>query len=123
MAAINLTRDCLQKFQHSRAFGSSPFGLPVVVAWADLLVTISSRWHTQAFGTTFIAEEQTRLLVVCFGASLLATWTAICYFNMHHLYLNIKFYQCKKSTKNSNKHLSLVCPLTNLYLVMVRAIQ
>jgi len=50
---------------HSRAFGSSPFGLPVVVAGAHLLVAIGSRRHTQAFRTTLLAEEQTWLLVLC----------------------------------------------------------
>jgi len=52
------------KFEALGAFGSSSFGLPVVVARANLLVAISSRRHTQALGTALLAEKQTRFLVL-----------------------------------------------------------
>jgi hypothetical protein len=40
-----------------RAFGSSPFGLPVVIARANLLVAIKSRRHTQTLCTTLVTKE------------------------------------------------------------------
>jgi len=40
-----------------RAFGSSPFGLPVVVARANLLVAIIARRHTQTLSTTLVTKE------------------------------------------------------------------
>ncbi len=49
----------------SRAFGTSSFCLPIVVARAGLLVSISSRRHTQALCTTLLTEEHAWLLVSC----------------------------------------------------------
>jgi hypothetical protein len=55
----------LVKFQLLRTFGSSSFGLPVVIAWTYFFVSIGTTRHTQAFGTTFLTKEQAWLLVLC----------------------------------------------------------
>jgi len=81
------------KIEDLRAFGSSPFGLPIVVTGAYLLVAVGSRGHTQAFRTTLLAEEQTWLLVLCVRTSIRTTRTTICNNNnfINHFYnLNIK---------------------------------
>ena len=49
-----------------RTFRPASLGLPVIVARADLLVTIRPWRHAQAFRATLLAEEHARLLVRCF---------------------------------------------------------
>lgn len=65
-------------FPLSRAFGSSSLGLPVIVAGANLLVSIGSRRHTQAFSTTLLAEEHAWLLVRRLRAPTRAPPSALC---------------------------------------------
>lgn len=54
---------------HSRAFGSSTLGLPVVVAGAHRLVPIVARRDTQTLGTAFLAEEHAGLVILCLCTS------------------------------------------------------
>ena len=61
-----------------RAFGASSLGLPVVVAWAILFVSICARRHTQALGTALLTEKHAWLLVCCSRASGSASWTTFC---------------------------------------------
>lgn len=49
----------------SRAFGASSFSLPLIIAGTRLLVAISPIRHTQALGTTLLAEEHAWLLERC----------------------------------------------------------
>lgn len=63
--------------EKSRAFWSTKLSLPVVVARTDLLVAIRTWRNTQALGTTFVAEEQTWLLVFCIRASMSTPWPTL----------------------------------------------
>ncbi len=60
-----------------RALGASSLCLPVIVAGAELLVSICSWRHAQALGAAFLAEEHARFLVCCFRASRRATGRTI----------------------------------------------
>lgn len=52
-----------QQVHNLRAFRSSPLGLPVIVARAELLVPVCSWRYAQAFGATLLAEEHAWLFV------------------------------------------------------------
>ena len=62
------------------AFWATFLGLPVVVAWAHLFVTVETWWYTQTFRATFLAEEHAWLVVLCFATSPYAFSTALCSF-------------------------------------------
>lgn len=64
--------------ENLRALGSTSFGLPIVIAGADLLVAIETRGHTQALSATLLTEEHAWLVVLSLGAPPAARVWALC---------------------------------------------
>jgi len=65
-AAVNMssTMHISYVFMSLGALGAPSLGLPVVVARAELLISIGAGGHAQARRTAFLAKEQAWLLVL-----------------------------------------------------------
>lgn len=68
----------IKKQKDSGAFGASSLCLPVVVAWANLLVGIGPRGNTPALETTLLTEEHAWLLICSLRAPKLTSTRALC---------------------------------------------
>lgn len=62
----------------SRAFRTTCLGLPVIVAGANLLVSIGPRRHVEALSAAFLAEQHARFLVRSHKAPASASQCTIC---------------------------------------------